>query len=248
MIEQDVIECFVAIFAGFFGAVAGGGGLITLPFIMLLGEPALTSIGTNKMLACLTTASSASVFTKKRFFEVSKWKYCLMFTIIGSITGVLFVRKIPSYILENYLPYIIITVCLYAVFKKNTKNLNNNIDGDSHKISTSIIGFILGFYGGCVGAGIGVFWTSIMMAKYKINIINATAISRVMCFISNTIAFALFAFFGHVNYKIGLLMGLTMAVGSFLGAQMVIKFGQKFIKTILCIICILMCVQLILNK
>ena len=147
-----------------------------------------------------------------------------------------------------YLPYIIISVCLYAVFKKNNKNFNTNINGDSHKMSTSILGFILGFYGGCIGAGLGMFWTSLMMAKYKINIVHATAISRVMCFISNTTAFALFAIFGHVNYKIGLVMGLAMSVGSFFGAQMVIKFGQKFIKIILCVVCILMCTQLVLAR
>ena len=248
MIEQYIFEFLIAILAGFFGAVAGGGGLITLPFIMLLGEPALTSIGTNKMLACLTTTSSASVFIKKGLFEVSKWKCCLIFTIIGSIAGVFFIQKIPSHLLEKYLPYIIIAVCLYAVFKSDNNECNHRFYGDSHKISTSTFGFMLGFYGGCIGAGIGMFWTSLMMARYKVNIVNATAISRAMCFIGNTTSFVFFAFFGHVNYKTGLIMGIAMAIGSFFGAHMAIRFGRKFIKIILCIICVLMCVQLILNR
>lgn len=248
MIEQYIFEFLIAILAGFFGAVAGGGGLITLPFIMLLGVPALTSIGTNKMLACLTTTSSASVFIRKGLFEISKWKYCLIFTVFGSIVGVTTIRKIPPHILEKYLPYLIIAVCLYAIFKKNNNACDNRFYGDLHKISTSVFGFVLGFYGGFIGAGIGMFWTSLMMARYKVNIVNATAISRAMCFIGNTTSFVLFAFFGHVNYKTGLIMGMAMAIGSFLGAHMAIKFGQKFIKIVLCIICILMCAQLILNR
>lgn len=247
MTHTYIFEIIMALAAGFLGAIAGGGGLITLPLLMFLGEPALTSIGTNKMLACLTTTSSASVFIKKGYFTMTHWKYCILFTVIGSVLGVLSIQAIPSKALEKFLPYLILAVCVYAILKKSHRHSQTTVRGDSNKLSSSLIGLLLGFYGGFIGAGIGLFWTSWMMAKYKMNIMYATAVSRAMCLIGNSIAFLAFALLGHVNYKTGLIIGLAMAIGSFFGAHMALKLGEKFIKAMLSIMCVLMCVSLILK-
>lgn len=242
-----ILEIFMALAAGFLGAIAGGGGLITLPLLMFLGEPPLTSIGTNKMLACLTTIPSASVFIKKGYFEISKWKYAIFFNGIGSVLGVLSIQTIPSQELEKVLPYLIVSVCLYAIFKKTHFHTCTTFQGDSRKLSSSLIGLLLGFYGGFIGAGIGLFWTSLMMAKYKMNIVYASAVARAMCLIGNSIAFLAFALLGHVHYKTGLIIGIFMAIGSFFGAKMALAFGGKFIKAMLSIVCVVMCISLMVR-
>lgn len=243
-----ISEVLIGIVAGLIGSIVGGGGLITLPFILSFVDSPVSAIGTNKMLACLTTIPSASVCVKKKLIRVSDWKYCIFFTIMGSFFGVLAIERTPVHFIKSYLPYFIITVCLYTALKKNNSNYHSKIRGDSHKYSTSILGLLLGFYDGLVGSGIGVIVTSIIIARYKVSLVEGVVISRLLCFFGNTTAFLVFAILGHINYRVGLIMGIAMSMGSFMGIHMALKLGHKFVRTILCVICVLMCFQLILHR
>ena len=99
--------------------------------------------------------------------------------------------------------------------------------------SSTLLGGFLGFYSSIAGAGLGIFWTSALQYFYKMDIISASGTARGMCFFSNITAFISFVLFGHVNYFIGTLMGVMMAVGAFFGARSAITFGEKYIKSIL---------------
>ncbi len=225
----------VALLAGFLGAIAGGGGLLTLPAILAIGLPPQIALGTNKMLATFTTFSSTFVFFKKKIFRPSLWIPAIVTTIFSATLGVITVQYLSPKLLSKILPIVIIFSATYSVCSspKSKKSDIKNRDSESFKpdVSSSIfISGILGFYGSFAGVGLGLFWTSTLQFFYKLKVLNSSGIARGMCFISNTTSFIGFMYFGHINYLIGGTMGIMMAIGAYMGAHSAIMLGDKFVK------------------
>lgn len=250
-IELNILiwQLLASFVAGLFGAIAGGGGFITLPAILLSGIPPHMALGTNKMLAMFTTLPSASVFIKKGLFTPKLWYPAILAACLGTIIGVSMLQFISSERLSKLLPLLLILAALYVCFPRLDgsdasdgleKSNNAKLNFKPTLFSSVTSSGLLGFYSGFLGAGIGVFWTSAMMALYQLDILEASGVARVMCFITNLTAFILFMIYGHVSYLLGFLMGLTMACGSFIGANMAIKFGGKIIKPIIVVVVIVM--------
>ncbi|MGP1782796.1 TSUP family transporter, partial [Shewanella frigidimarina] len=51
-VELITLLFFVAMLAGFIDAIAGGGGLLTIPALMWAGLPPTVALATNKLQAC----------------------------------------------------------------------------------------------------------------------------------------------------------------------------------------------------
>jgi uncharacterized membrane protein YfcA len=99
-------------------------------------------------------------------------------------------------------------------------------------LSSFILGKILGCYDGCFGPGTGSFWTCSVMAIYKMDLLSASGVARVMNFISNFTALLTFMVLRNVDYSIGIVMGLGLLAGSYVGARSAIHFGAAFIRPI----------------
>ncbi len=224
--------CLVAFFAGFIDAIAGGGGLLTVPALLTAGLPPHLVLGTNKLAATFGSLTASITYYRKKLFDPYFWRHALLTTAIGALIGVLVVDQISKELLETLLPLIIVIAAIYSLFAKvgSDKILQLPEPTRSHRWTQRIQGFILGFYDGIAGPGTGSFWMVSSMALYKINLLLTSGVARTMNFVSNGFALATFAWLGHIHYQLGITMGLCLMLGSYLGAHTAIKFGSKLIK------------------
>ncbi|MFA0569722.1 TSUP family transporter [Vibrio kagoshimensis] len=236
MIEPTmlVVLALVAFAAGFIDAVAGGGGMLTVPALLSIGLPPHIALGTNKLAATFASSTAAFTYYRKKLFKPECWINAFISTLIGATIGTLAVNAISTEWLEKVLPLIILAAAAYTIFHK-TPDANQNVSPKpcpTLKKKQIIQGSILGFYDGVAGPGTGAFWTVSSMALYKLNILLASGLAKAMNFTSNFTSLVTFAVLGHIDWVLGLTMGVCLMVGAFVGAHSAIRFGAKFIRPV----------------
>ncbi|MDF5109565.1 TSUP family transporter, partial [Vibrio parahaemolyticus] len=103
MIEPTMllVLALVAFVAGFIDAVAGGGGMLTVPALLSLGLPPHIALGTNKLAATFASSTAAFTYYKKRLFKPQCWRRAFVATLVGATLGTLFVDAISTDWLEK---------------------------------------------------------------------------------------------------------------------------------------------------
>ena len=242
-----LLLCSVAFLAGFIDAIAGGGGLLTVPALLTAGLPPHLVLGTNKLAATFGSLTASVTYYRKKLFDPYYWRHALIATAIGACIGVLVVDQISKSTLEKVLPVLILIAAIYSLFAKVQADDQLQLPADSPKnrLSQRLQGLGLGFYDGIAGPGTGSFWMVSTMALYKINLLLTSGVARSMNFVSNGFALVTFAVLGHIHYQLGIAMGLCLMVGSYFGAHTAIRFGSKLIKPLFMLMVMAIALRLI---
>ncbi len=239
-ITMWVTICSVGFVAGFIDAIAGGGGMLTVPTLLASGLPPHVALGTNKLASTFGSSTASVTFYKKKLFNPIFWRYALIYTAIGAIIGTIIVSYISTELLEKGLPILIMLTALYTLFAKNACNDELGLPKFTKRltIKQSVQGSILGFYDGVAGPGTGAFWMASSSVLYKMNLLLSSGLARSCNFVSNICSLFTFIYLGHVNLLLGIAMGVFMMVGAWVGAHSAIKFGSKFIRPIFILVVI----------
>ncbi|WP_010447199.1 sulfite exporter TauE/SafE family protein [Vibrio rotiferianus] len=249
MIEPTMllVLALVAFVAGFIDAVAGGGGMLTVPALLSLGLPPHIALGTNKLAASFASSTAAFTYYRKRLFKPQCWGRAFVATLIGATLGTLFVDAISTEWLEKVLPLIILAAAMYTVFHKTPQSTHQSPTPEPCPMLNKkqyMQGFTIGFYDGLAGPGTGAFWTVSSMALYRLNILLASGLAKAMNFTSNFTSLITFAVLGHINWVLGLTMGVCLMAGAFVGAHSAIRFGSKFIRPVFVTVVIVLAIKL----
>ena len=238
--------CSVGFVAGFIDAIAGGGGMLTIPTLLTSGLPPHIALGTNKLAASFGSSIASFTFYKKKLFDPTFWKYSLYSPAVGAIIGAVVISYLPSEFIEKVLPLLIVVTAVYTLLAKDrTSSVKSLPTKNRNLIKKQIIqGEILGFYDGFAGPGAGAFWTVSSSALYKIHILLSCGLARSNTFISNFCSLLTFIYLGYVNALIGISMGIFIMLGASIGANTAIKHGQKFIRPVFIVVVIGMSVNL----
>jgi uncharacterized membrane protein YfcA len=241
-----LILCGVAFTAGFIDAVAGGGGLLTVPALLTAGLPPHLALGTNKLAATFGSSTASWTYFKKKLFDPVFWRNSIIATAIGSVVGTFTVSYISADFLAKWLPLLILITAIYTLVSKHKPDNQLALPKVTgrFKIIQVIQGAILGFYDGFAGPGTGAFWTVSTMAIYRMNLLLSCGLARTMNFVSNFCSLIAFMALGHINYMLGICMGLCLMVGAYIGAHSAIKFGGRFIRPVFITVVLAIAIQL----
>jgi len=245
-ISMWLVLCAIGLIAGFIDAIAGGGGMLTVPTLLTAGLPPHIALGTNKLAATFGSFTASYTFYKKKLFNPVFWKYSLISTALGAVVGTLIVSFLSNEILDKILPIIIVLTGLYALFAQSLENNQLNLPKKSKRLTSKQIaqGLVLGFYDGVAGPGTGAFWTASSSAMYKINILLSSGLARSTNFVSNFCSLLTFIYLGYVNVLLGISMGIFIMIGSWVGARSAIKYGNKFIRPVFISVVLVMSINL----
>jgi len=238
--------CSVGFIAGLIDAIAGGGGMLTVPTLLTSGLPPHVALGTNKLAASFGSFTASLTFYRKNLFNPKYWRLAIIATAIGAISGTIIVNFLSVEFLDKYIPVLVVFTAIYTLFSRSTINdsLGLPLKTVSVKSKQLIQGLILGFYDGIAGPGTGAFWVSSSNVLYKIDILLSSGLARSTNFISNFFSLLTFIYLGHVNFALGISMGIFIMLGAWVGAHWAIKFGGKFIRPVFITVVIIMSVNL----
>ncbi|ACD52799.1 sulfite exporter TauE/SafE family protein [Clostridium botulinum] len=229
-----LIICPLVFLAGIIDAVAGGGGIISLPAYIFAGIPIHIAYGTNKFASCIGTSISSIKFFRSGNIKIKS----ALLSAAGALIGSWFGAQIVLLLNEKYLNYCLIIilpiVSLFLLFNrnfgvKNKKELSNK----KLYILSFIIGLFLGAYDGFFGPGTGTFLVICFTGILGFNLITASGNAKIVNLASNFSALIAYILGGKVMFSIGVPAAVCAIAGNYLGAHLAIKNGDKIIKPII---------------
>jgi uncharacterized membrane protein YfcA len=223
--------------AGFIDSIAGGGGLILIPSLLLAGIPPQAALGTNKFAAIFGTSTALANFMNNGKVIRKIAGFGLAFSVIGSVIGtkaiLYFDQNTTAKLIVMMLP---ITAIVTFFPKRQLKTSISDFSKRDLYLYTPLLCLIVGFYDGFFGPGTGTFLIFGLYIFLGLHLINASAISKVFNLESNVGSFVIFAFADKVLYDIGIPIAISNLVGGYFGSILAIKKGQRFIKISLLIV------------
>lgn len=234
----------IAFTAGFISAIAGGGGIITLPALLWAGIPPLDALGTNKFQSVFGTLSSAINFFQKGFLDLSQLWPGLVAAVCGSALGTWSVTRLGGDLLDTLLPLLLIGIALYFAFSPRIAD----VDARPRMpvwLFNLLIGGGIGFYGGFFGPGMGSIYALAFAALLGYNMRKATAHTKPLVLATNVTSMFIFMAGGHLLLWLALSMSAAQFVGARLGSNLVIARGARLIKPIIILATIAVAVKLL---
>jgi uncharacterized membrane protein YfcA len=234
----------VGLVAGFVDSIAGGGGLLCLPSLMLAGLDPLSALATNKLQGTFGTGSATWAFARKGHLSLKGNMPAVITTFAGAALGVAAVSLAPLGLLRAGLPVLLIAMALYFALSPRLSN------DDAHprlKPIAFIAGFapVIGFYDGIFGPGTGSFFMLCLVTLFGLGIVRATATTKLMNFTSNIASLLMFVAGGKILWTAGLVMGLGQVIGAQVGSHLAMAKGAAIIRPLLVIVCCAMAIRLL---
>jgi uncharacterized protein len=246
--ELDTLAllALVGLVAGFVDSIAGGGGLLALPSLLLAGLDPVSALATNKLQGTFGTASATHTFWKKGLLNPSQHKAEILTVFVGAALGVLTIAYVPTKLLQGLMPILLIAVAIYFAVSPKL-----SVQGSNPKLGPAVFAFALapaiGFYDGIFGPGTGSFFMLALVSLFGLGIIEATGRTKLLNFTSNIASLLMFVFAGKIIWLVGLTMGIAQLIGAQLGARVAIANGAKVIRPLLILVCCAMAIKLLLD-
>lgn len=235
----------VGFIAGVINTIAGGGSLLTLPVLIFMGLPPTIANGTNRIGIVIQMLVGTAGFKSKGVSSFPFSIYMGLAALLGSLIGAKIAVDIKGDTFNKVLSFVMIAVVLIIVFKPKlkTKYLIERTTG-KHLWIGCLAFFFFGIYGGFINAGLGFILILFLHYFNQLSLVKANATKAVVISIYMSGALVVFILNDAVNWK----MGLTMAIGTSLGAWFSSRFsvdkGDKFVKIFLLVIVSIMAIKL----
>jgi hypothetical protein len=242
--ELLLLLFIIAATAGWVDTLAGGGGLITVPALLLTGMPPGMAIATNKLQGSMGTLVASIYFVRTKFVRLNQMKGMIVLTFIGSVLGSWLLLQIDASKLVQFLPFLLMAMGLYVLLSPSF-----NDEQKQQKISRLCFMFlvcpILGFYDGFFGPGTGSLMALAFVSVLGYGLSKGTAQAKILNLTSNVAALLYFIIFGEVAWLVGGVMAAGQLLGSSIGARMVMGRGAKLIKPVVVMVCFGMSINIL---
>ena len=245
---QFLIVCPMVFLAGFVDAIAGGGGLISLPAYLLAGVPMHQAIATNKLSSATGTTISTIRYCRNTRVDWSIAGPAIVLSLIGSSIGAKLTMMMPESVLKVVL-LVVLPVTAVFVFRKNAlvEKQSGSVSHRRMLLITWIAALAIGCYDGFYGPGTGTFLILVMVGLAKMDMMQAAANTKLINLASNISALAAFLIGGKVVLTLGLAASVFSIAGHYTGSSMVMKNGTKIVKPIILVVLVLLFLKVIFD-
>lgn len=234
-----------ALIAGMIDAMAGGGGLITLPALMAAGIPPVAAVATNKLQSSIGTFGACMAYARAGHMDLKAYRWPAVAAFGGSVGGAWLLQRVDPSILAGLMPGLLIALAGYFTFSPRISEM------DRHKrvgiIALSLLIGIIGFYDGFFGPGAGAFYTTIFLALGGLGLVRATAQAKAANLASNVAGLLTMIAGGHVLWIAGLAMAVGSITGGQIGSRLAMRFGSRLIRPLLIVISLALTAKMLLD-
>lgn len=230
--------------SGFIGAIAGGGGLLSIPFLIFLGIPPQITLATNKFGGMGLSFGALYKFIKEKKII---WQYAIFlsfFGILGSLIGSRILLTIDTSILQKLIGVLLILL-IPTIFLKKSFGIEEKETSRKRKVVGYICYFLISIIASFFG-GMGIITMSIAIYFFGLPIIKANATELLSYSVFSLFSVIIFAFSGIINYQVGMVLFVGMLIGGYIGAHIAIKKGNKWVKFVFTIIVIASAIKILI--
>lgn len=225
---------FAALAGGFMDAVSGGGGLLTIPALLLTGVPPHYALGTNKVSACLGTAVSLFNYAKHGLVAWRMTAWGVPFSLAGSWFGSLLALYLDSELLGKILVALLPIAMLATLMPSKQRHaFREETAGTRFWLVLPVVCAGVGCYDGFFGPGTGSILILLLHWALRMDLIGASATAKAFNLASNVSAAVSFVWHGTIFWSLGLLMGGCFMIGNWAGSAFAIRSGSQAVRKFL---------------
>ena len=210
--------------------VTGSTSLITVPVMIAAGIEPHIAVATNMLALILMSAGGTLPFAKRGVIAGRTLPIGIPLTVLGSILGALLLVRIPANALHLTIALAMIAVAVFSIAKGDS----GETQASSASPATGYLAtFLLAVYGGFFSGGYVTMLTSVFVVLLGLTFVQAIATTKVLNIFSSLVATVIFALRGLVDYKLGVILGLTMFVGALTGGHIALRISSIWLRRFL---------------
>ena len=227
-----VLLILAAFLAGFVDSIAGGGGLISVPALLLAGASPIEALATNKLQGTFGAATATATYARAGHVRLRDQLGMAAISAVGGAAGALVAHLMPVGFLRIVMPVILVAVALFFAFKPGLSD-NDRVERIRPGIFAMTAVPLIAAYDGFFGPGTGSFFMLAFVMLAGFGVLKATAHTKLLNFASNIGSLAVFIPSGAMWWAVGLAMAAAQVAGASLGARLAMRVGARLIKPLL---------------
>lgn len=236
----------VGFIASIIGSMIGTAMLILPPTMIFLGIPVHTAVATARFSMLGVGIGNITRFSLKDRIQM---KYVVPFAlsgVVGAAIGAFYLTKINEEVLKVVIGVLMIVVSVVILFEDNKviKKKKSQITFKNHILSI-LAGLLLGSYIGVVGGGAATLIIFLLILIYGLSFQKALANQKAVTLPISIIATIIFIYQGLIDYKLGIPMLIVNLAGGWVGAGLILKMNNLWLKWLLVPVIIAMAIKLI---
>lgn len=220
--------------AGLVDAIAGGGGLITVPALLLAGASPVEALATNKLQGTFGAATATLSYARAGQVNLRQQAGMAVISGLAGGLGAIFAHLIPAEALRLIMPVILVAVALFFALKPGLSD-QDRVQRLRPAIFSLTAVPLIAAYDGFFGPGTGSFYMLAFVMLAGFGVLKATAHTKLLNFASNLGSLVVFVVAGAVWWKVGLVMAAAQIAGAALGARLAMRVGVRLIRPLLVI-------------
>lgn len=226
----------VGLVAAAVDAIAGGGGLMTVPALLLAGLGPVETLATNKFQGSFGSVTSSLVFWRRGLVETRTALPLGVASMAGAMGGALSVGILPRYVLEAAIPILLIAIAIYFAFQRRMSDADSRARMGTALFAATLVP-VIGFYDGLFGPGTGTFFMLAFVTLLGMGVLRATVHTKIANAGSNLGSLAVFWAMGAIDFRLGLAMAAGAFAGAQIGSRLAMRFGAELIRPLLVVVC-----------
>lgn len=215
--------------AGFIDSIAGGGGLITVPALLLSGMDPVTALSTNKLQGTFGSGTACWHYARRGLVDLRGQAWPAAVAFAASVAGANLVASLPVELLKVGLPVLLIGVAAFFALRPGLGDADRAARLGPAAFALTVVPAV-GFYDGLIGPGAGSFYMIALVMLAGQGILKATAHTKVLNFSSNLGSLIFFALAAPPVWGLGVAMGLAQVAGARIGAGLAVRRGAQVIR------------------
>lgn len=214
------------------GVVTGSNSLIAVPAMFQAGVETKTAVATNMFGLTFMAIGAAIPFVRERRIDYKAVSPMIGLTLISSCLGAMLVGIISGDGLKLIVSAAMIIVSAFALLRRDTKPKSARERTPLVVAGAYVLIFLLGIYGGLFSGGYVTILTAVCVGVYGMSFGEAVASTKVINVFSSAIATAVFIWQGLVDYRLGIILGVTMFIGGYIGAIYATRLSEVWLRRI----------------
>ena len=213
------------------GVVTGSNSLIAVPVMFQFGIEPRVAIATNMFALVFMAAGGTIPFVRQKKIAYRAVAPLIVLTIISSAVGALLVGLISGNGIKLIVSIAMILMALFTLVVNREAGLKAPEPRPNSAVAlTFVLTFLLGIYGGLFSGGYVTILTALCVGIYGMRYSEAVASTKLINVFSSGVATIVFMWQGLVDYKLGLILGITMFLGAYVGAHFAAKANEVWLR------------------
>jgi uncharacterized membrane protein YfcA len=244
---EYLIVCPLVFIGGFVDAVAGGGGLISLPAYMIAGLNPIDAIGTNKFSASCGTFVATMRYSRAGFIQWRGMLSVVVAALIGSWVGARLALLVENDIFKIIMLVILPITAIFVLNKRALSKYRVPFAVRKTIFVMAILALFMGVYDGFYGPGTGTFLMLMLVCIARLGLERAVGTTKVINLSTNLASLSVFIVHGKVVFPLAIVAAIFGVAGNYIGAKYFTKKGAGFVKPLIIVVLVIFFVKLCLE-